>query len=67
MQQVILLHGQLPQRAVELVHIAIGHTVVALPGIQEIADALGRVSGNLEVPVLWLLDFVSLDSALNSY
>ena len=55
-QEVVPLHGQLPQRAVKLVHIAIEQTAVALLGIQEIADALGRVRGNLEVPILGLLD-----------
>ena len=61
-QEVVPLHGQFPQRAVELVHIAIEQTAVVLPGIQEIADALRRVRGNLEIPILGLLDLISLDS-----
>lgn len=66
MQQVVLVLGQLPQRAVEFVHIAIEQMIIALLGIQEISDALRRVNGNLEVPVLGLLDFISLDYTHNA-
>ena len=62
-QQVVFVLGQFPQRAVQFVHITIGHTIVSFPSIQEIADALRRVSWNLEIPVLRLLDFISLDYA----
>lgn len=65
-QEVVSLHRQLPQRAVELVHIAIEQTTVALPGIQEIADALRGARGNLEVPVLGLFNLISLDYTYRS-